>query len=173
MAKVSTRGSIPSRSDQLLGHSHGRKDVVTPDKPPAGDVVTVPPVNPTWHPVSVMLWNAMFESGMEPYFESTDWAAAYLICDQISMQMKPQYIGMQVVGPAGRQEPLYDRKPMTGGEVNAFMSALGKLGLTEGDRRRLGIELQRAPVEDVGTEGDRAIDAVKQGLRVIAGGQSA
>lgn len=132
---MGTRGPIPKRSDQ--GHritkarkAHaGVKRVVVKDgviKPPAAD--------PEWHPIARGLYQSVKDSKYTIYYEPSDWILLYDACDEISAYKYSK-----------------SRSAMMRGALNQMLSTLL---LTEGDRRRAAIEIERdtaaKPVKSAG-----------------------
>ncbi len=76
-----------------------------------------------WHPIVKKLWKAMGESGQSQFYEPSDWAVAYSVMDDLS-DYKRQ----------GKRSPAM---------LQVIMSSLSNLLVTEGDRRRVQIELSR------------------------------
>lgn len=91
------------------------------------DVVKQPPASREWHPIAKRLWKAMGESGQSRFYEPSDWAVAYSLMDDLSHYK------------AGAKR--------SGQMLQTIMSSLSSLMLTEGDRRRLQIELSRPSAE--------------------------
>jgi hypothetical protein len=127
---MGTRGPVPKRTELLKGHGAAKARSVTkiealPDTkadPPS-------PANPKWLPEVQRLYDSLAESPMAQIFFSTDWAFAYLNCEVLNIA-------------------LTSRNPTTG-QLNATMISncmanFARLGVTEGDRRRLGVELEQA-----------------------------
>ena len=98
-------------------------------KTPAGQKITIPRMNGQWHPVAKMLWKAVKESGQTKFYQSSDWAMLYSLCDDIS------YAKQQKKRPAQLIQTIY--------------SELGNLLVSEGSRRRVQIELYRPTEEEL------------------------
>lgn len=135
---VATRGSIPKRTEMR------RRTNAPADGMEVTRAASLPaePLAPdeNWHDVPLEIFTSMAESGQSVFFQASDWAMLYMICDQMNQLYCEQYLGMRDAG-RGEQEPVYGRKPMNGAELSAMIKALGELGATEGARRRLRIEL--------------------------------
>lgn len=102
------------------------------------------PADADWHPIAVQLYESLEQSGQSMFFEPSDWAAAYLICESISRDLADQWIN---VGTVMEPEMEKQKVPMKGANLAAYLKGLGELGVTEGSRRRLSIELTRAQPE--------------------------
>ena len=115
----------PNREDDLARprHRKGKAHAYEVDKGSLGNV-TVPQPNPEWSETTLMLWNAALESGVSEFYASTDWATLYLTLDGIEHWRQQ----------GGRRSPEL---------LRVLMQALGALMFTEGDRRKLRVELEK------------------------------
>jgi hypothetical protein len=114
-----------------------RLEAELPAKP-----VAMPEADEHWHPIAKMVYESLPESGQSMFFEPSDWAAAYLVCESISRDLEEQVVGTTETG-----QVIKDFIPMKGASLAAYTKILGELGMTEGARRRLSIELTRAKPE--------------------------
>ena len=122
--------TMPNRSHDLTpAGERKRKERGTTVVRGKSNPATIPDPNPEWCHAARMMWNAMLESGGAAYFESSDYATLYLACDQID----------HLYRQGGRRSPEY---------LRVIMQTLGSLLATEGDRRKLHIELQKAPDDE-------------------------
>ncbi|WP_201790394.1 hypothetical protein [Prescottella equi] len=97
--------------------------VVAGSVQPAGD--------PRWHPIAAALWEALGESGQAQFYEPSDWAFAFSLMDDLSYYKSAERRSGQM--------------------LQSIYSAFERLLVTEGDRRRARVELERAdsaPVDD-------------------------
>lgn len=117
---MGTRGPIPKRSEDR----HRRNEPVQPIKTaPAGVKKKPGAACKEWHPIAKRLWNSAKQSGQSRFYEPSDWAMLYSLCDDLSY---------------------YKAQGKRSGQMLAsIMSALGSLLLTEGDRRRVQVELEQ------------------------------
>ena len=126
---MGTRGPIPKRKGELNGHrAKAELDGATVVRAPAAEAVKQPPASRDWHPIAKRLWKSMGESGQARFYEPSDWAVAYSLMDDLSYYK------------AGAKR--------SGQMLQTIMSSLSSLLLTEGDRRRLQIELARGGGEE-------------------------
>ena len=145
-----------------------------------GDVanlVPAPEADEEWHPIAKQLYESMQHSAQRLYYEPSDWALAYLVCDHITRELNPKFVGFKKVMegetlkgiPILVDETVFESVPLTGGSLSAIMRALEKLMVTEVDRRKARVEIERgAAVED-----DRfAADVVADRMTLIQGGQA-
>lgn len=123
-------GPIPNRSDDLArpqydanrkGNIPLSKGVSIPSEPLAA--------NEDWDSVIARLYNSVHVSGISAFYEASDWAMLYLLCDELDAAKK--------VRTGGGKLPAII--------FQTILSHLTSLGLTEGERRRMRIELEAAP----------------------------
>lgn len=135
---MGSRGPIPKRSEAKLGH---HKD--TTEKAAAGSHLLVigPEPNPHWHPIAKQWYLSLQESGQARYYEPSDWMTAVLCAEQVSRELDPQkYLGIQQGANGG---PIYGAAPIPGSSLAAIRAIMASLLTTEGERRRVELELQR------------------------------
>lgn len=106
------------------------------------DEVEVPAPNEDWHPIAMMAWDSLVKSVTARIYEPSDWAFAHILCEQISRAMKPKKVQ---VGVDGSGDPILVEADvaMSGAELQAVIKGFNSLIATEGDRRRLQIEVKR------------------------------
>lgn len=122
--------TIPNRSEDLApGSDRQRKARGSTAVRGKSNPATVPEPNAEWCQPAAMIWAAMIESGGSAYYESSDYAFLSLVCDQID----------HLYSQKGRRSPEF---------LRVITQALGSLLATEGDRRKLRIELTKAPDDD-------------------------
>ena len=92
--------------------------------------VKIPNADRTWHPIAKRLFNSLKTSGQADFYQDSDWAFAYSLCDDLSHYKKP------LVARDGTE---YHKR--SGQMLQAIYSSLERLLVTEGDRRRVRIEL--------------------------------
>lgn len=129
-------GPVPEREQNLArprSRKGGDQQAVT-----KGELrgVTVPHADPDWHPIARKLWDSLKTSGQADFYQNSDWAFAYSICDDLSY-----YKG------AGKR---------SGQMLQTIYTAMERLLVTEGDRRRVRIELH----EPEGDETPAAVLAI-------------
>lgn len=154
------RGPVPKRSNQRRRRN----------KPEDGQEITtgasggpgfmprlpewVPPVDESWHLIARRWYEALAMSGQSRWYEPSDWAVAYWIADSMSRDLLPQ-----VVGTTPQGEILRDEIPLKGTSLNAYLKAMSALMVTEGDRRRARLELERGQQD---TDEDAAVAAIDE-----------
>jgi len=107
----------------------------------------VPRVNSRWHPIAKRWFQALAASGQAQFYEPSDWAAAELLAESMSRDLRPQVVGITDSGKVVKESI-----PLKGASLAAYLKAFGSLLVTEGDRRRVRLELER-PVPEGGEEG--------------------
>ena len=111
---------VPKRSDQRRRRNiEGRPDKVT-----AEGAVEVPDVGDAWHPVARDWFLSLAESGQSQFFEPSDWQHARYIAEAMTTNLNAGKFSAQLFA--------------------SVESAMNNLGSTEGARRRLRIEVERA-----------------------------
>jgi len=122
---MGTRGPIPKRSDQRVRRN---KDVVPIEKIPAIGPVEQPELlieDP--HPITERFWKSLGESAQARFYEPSDWGFAQFVFYNIDYHLKSRRLSGQLFA--------------------AINSALASLLVTEGDRRRLRLEIEREQAE--------------------------
>ncbi|NMW64424.1 hypothetical protein HHJ78_02495 [Mobiluncus mulieris] len=122
---MGTRGPVGKRSEDRLRRN--KKEGLTVVKID-GAAAQQPEAPSYWHPTARRIWDSIAVSGQARFYEASDWAYAWMMMDLVT-----QYMTME--------------KP-NGQLIGAILSGLTSLCLTEGDRRRVGIELTREAGED-------------------------
>lgn len=117
---MGTRGPVPKRDDERKRTNE--REMPTTRATGAEDVKQ-PRGDGDWHPIVKKLWKAMGESGQTQFYEPSDWAMAYSLMEDMSHYKRDQ-----------RRSP---------GMLQVILSGLSNLLVTEGDRRRVQIELSR------------------------------
>lgn len=133
-------GPVPKRSDQR----RRRNAPARPVKKAASGTSTTksgrPTCNTKWHPVARRWFLSLDDSGQSKFYEPSDWALAYLIAESMSRELKPQ----PILNPLTGEKIGEVERPPKGSSLAGWLKAMTSLLVTEGDRRRLGIELQQA-----------------------------
>lgn len=96
-----------------------------------------------WHPLVKEMWESFRRSGQAVFWEPSDWMMAVLFCENLSRDLSPQFVGMRVKDESGTQEAMYAKIPFKGASMNAYLKLAAQLGITEGERRSMGMILKR------------------------------
>jgi hypothetical protein len=122
---MGSRGPVPKRSDRRLGHvTKAEKEAVTHAS--AGSAPAAPQPDPEWHSVAQEWFRSLAESGQAQFYEASDWATARYVAEGMSRNLDGGRFSAQLFA--------------------AVNSAMSNLLVTEGDRRRVRLELQRGDV---------------------------
>jgi hypothetical protein len=129
-------GPIPNReADLARPRTRKGKDVVPVTKGVARKV-RIPRADPNWHPIAKMLYKSLKESGQSDWYQNSDWAFAYSLCEDLSEYKNPN---------VDRNGVLYTKR--SGQMLQTIYSAMERLLVAEGDRRRVRIELHEPEPE--------------------------
>jgi hypothetical protein len=143
-------GPIPKRSDQRRRRNAPAMPV---KKAPAKRSISGRPrVSNSWHPAAKRWYVSLGESGQSKFYEASDWATAWLLAEVISRELKPKPV---VVGTKVQMVAA----PVKAAALAAFLAGCTRLLATEGDRRRLQIELQQPDGDGEGGASVSSLDA--------------
>lgn len=118
---MGSRGRIPKRNEERVARNKDRMlQEVEIDTSPA----VQPQPDPSWCPAARRIWDAMGVSAQTRFYEASDWAYAQFALDEVTRYIE-----------SGKQSGIV---------LASVDSMLTRLLLTEGDRRRAGIEIQHA-----------------------------
>jgi len=137
---MAARGPVPKRTDQRHGH---RKAEPT-DKAPAGTAgerpappggtpsprgtFKVPLADGSWHPTAKKWYQSLRYSGQSAWYEASDWMEAYVAGEVLSEMLSAEKLSAMLFA--------------------SWSSHTARLLVTEGDRRRVRIELERGGKAD-------------------------
>ena len=107
------------------------------------------------HPIVVEMYDAMRNSASVKFFEPTDWVYARLTLHTLNAELI---------------YAKHNGKPVGAMKLTAITSMLSALLLTEGDRRRARIEIERAPQDAAGGRVLDVTDMLRQRLASSGGG---
>lgn len=129
------RGPTPKRSDQRR-----RRNIPTGGEPDQaeGFPVKVPSIPKDWHPVAKMWFRSLGSSGQSAFYQQSDWATAFVLAESISRELSPQPM---IVGKGEDATVEMVSLPPKGASLAAWLKGFTALMVTEGDRRRLSLEL--------------------------------
>lgn len=134
MSAAATRGPVPDRSDQTVRRGEETEKVEVFGK------VEIPELGiENCHPFVEDLYKSMAQSGQCRYYEPTDWQVARFTMLQINAALAPD-------------------ENIPAMKLTALNQLLSNLLLTEGDRRRVRIEIERKEGKPEGV----VIDAAAQ-----------
>lgn len=134
-------GPPPQRSDQRR-----RRNKVEIDRAPVSTETTFGPDPPSWLSGLARDWyESLRTSGQAIYYTDSDWTSALIIARAIER---------------------FDERP-SAHMLTAILSGFGSLAATEGDRRRLRIELERQSGPDVDEQA--GVTAINEWQRRLSG----
>lgn len=180
------RGPIPKDSENRIRRHAPANEMIHGE---AGRRTDAPiEADEDWHPVARLLWDTTEDSGQSAYYEQTDWASLYLLCEQLTRELNPQFIGMRElpttweINPvsgeremtsSGGTQPMSGVVPIKGATLTAVRAMMAVLLMTEGDRRRIQMELKKVePGTPTETAGSAAVASIKEHLLKKKGQQS-
>lgn len=140
------RGPVPNRSEDLSRDRDADRGDRAPITKGKSRPATIPEPDKSWHPIALMLWNAALESGQADFYESSDYAWLWNICEELDQYKRST-----------------KRSSMMFAALNQAFEALL---ITEGARRRVRIELQ----DETDDEDDAVVtqmDDYRSGLRAV------
>lgn len=100
---------------------------------------SMPDPDPDWHPIAANWYRSLGESGQSAFYQASDWALATVVAESMSRELSPR-----VVGRTGDGEAIVGTPPIPGASLAAYLKAMSALMVSEGERRRAGLELQVA-----------------------------
>lgn len=118
------RGPVPKRSTQRRRANKPEIPVATAEASPSREI---PAADPGWHQLAADMYNSLERSGQSAFFEPSDWQSARLAAEATSRLLYSERFSAVLLA--------------------AVDSMWSKLLMTEADRRRLRIELEK-PKED-------------------------
>lgn len=122
---MGSRGPVPKRSDQRHGH---RKADPASTAPTPQAPFTPPAAKADWHHTAKQWYWSLKKSGQAVWYQPSDWMYAYVWADLLSRQLQSDKPSAMMLA--------------------AWNAAAASLLVTEGDRRRVRIELERAVKAD-------------------------
>lgn len=159
------RGPAPKRSDQRRRTNDPPQEIT---RAPGAAVVDVPAPEEGWHPLARAWFESLAGSGQSAFYEPSDWATAALIAEAISRELQPKPI-ITMIGPVKDEngDILLVDEPPKAASVAAWLKGMTALMVTEGDRRRASLELQRPDLggEDGGDADVSHLDDARNRLR--------
>ena len=115
-----SRGPLPKRSEERSRRNKPENEGGVPLSKGERVPYRVPPVDSDWHPRAKQWYRSLARSGMRDYYELSDYEMARLLCDALTE---------------------YYKRP-TAMMLATILQGMTSLGVTEGERRRMRIELE-------------------------------
>lgn len=153
---MGSRGPIPDREDNLARPRDRRgSDEQSAKRGLLKDIALDWLPDEGWSDFTLNVWKSASASGMADFYQDTDYAELWFICQELDRYSQPK-----VNTKTG--ELWFKQSPEM---VKALLTGLSNLGFTEGDRRRIRIELDAPEPE--------AQSASVTALHLYAGGLGA
>ena len=129
-------GPVPRRSEDLARPRERKGGDQVPVTKGQLRPVRIPAADPKWHPIAKRLYNACKTSGQSDFYQNSDWMMLWSVCEDLSFYKTPR---------VSRDGEEYSKR--SGQMLQTIYTAMERLLVTEGDRRRVRIELS-APEEE-------------------------
>lgn len=121
---------IPKPKDQLADQRPSRTEGLT-QLEVTNPTYDAPPANPDWHWIAADWYSALVDSAQSHFYQPSDWATAVILAESLSKEFK-------------RADDPESKKGLSPMMLQVFMAEAGNLLTTEGQRRRLRLELIKA-----------------------------
>ena len=160
---------VPGRGGPPPKRSTQRRRRNKPETPiteaPGAAEVGIPPADEDWHPKAQRWYESLAASGQSAFYEPSDWATAQVIADIYSQYLRPRPVGVH----PETGEILYAVRPPNGSELGALLRGMSTLLTTEGERRRVRMELQRPKPGEATPADDPAVVSLEEFRQRLAG----
>lgn len=152
------RSGKGSGTDEWRRYAAEELELEVPDGASRGEIIALvdehrvagpaPASEDGWHPLVRDWYESLANSGQSEFYEPSDWLTARLLAEAMSRELNPQpMMVMTDEGPVAKMVKM----PPKGASLSAWFKAMSSLLITEGDRRRMQVELQRGS-DDEGPE---------------------
>jgi hypothetical protein len=129
---MGARGPVGKRSNQRHGHRTKAEQAEVTKVSVEGAPLGAQEPEEAWHPIAQQWFRSLGESGQRVFYEASDWATARYVAEAMSRNLEAGRFSAQLFA--------------------AVMSGMSSLLTTEGDRRRVKVELERAVQVDADEE---------------------
>jgi hypothetical protein len=136
-------GPMPKRSEERTRRNKPENEGGIALSKGVAKPVRVPAVDSNWHPRAKAWYRALKSSGMADYYQNSDYETARILCDALTE---------------------YYKRP-TAMMLATILQGMTALGTTEGERRRMRIELE-APKEATTPASVTALNSYRKQLGV-------
>ena len=119
-----------------------------------------------WHPIVRDWYESLAASGQSEFYEPSDWMTARLLAEAMSRELSPQ--PMTVMTESGPDVKMVSLPPK-GASLSAWFKAMSSLLVTEGDRRRMQVELARESVESEEVEQPSSVTDIRSWRAALNG----
>lgn len=114
-------GPVPAREASLARPRERKGSDQTPVTRGVAKPTTTWTADEDWHPIATMLFESLAQSGQSDFYQESDWAFAFSVCDDLSYYKSAT--------------------KRSGQMLQSIMASMSNLLVTEADRRRVRIEL--------------------------------
>ena len=152
---TANRGPLPKRSEERMRANEPDipidKVVMSDEEQAAADRRR--PAKSHWEPVVKEWWDGLAYGPQARYYTSADWAVAEFLAEAMSRDFGERIVSVQTVKAFDDEtrshttdvEVIRERTPITGASIGAYLKGMSLLMMTEADRRRMRIEVERQP----------------------------
>lgn len=119
---MGARGPAPKRSTERHGH---RAKADQPAQVEQSGAVEIPAADESWHATAAAWYASLTDSGQSRFYEPSDWQNAHFCAGLMSSALTEEKVNAQLVA-----------------QIRGLMT---DLLVTEGARRRVGLEVVRTP----------------------------
>lgn len=137
-------GPPPKREDQRRRRNKNPDGLATVTAA-GGKRPQLPRVSPGWHPLMKDWFRSLKESGQSQFYEASDWQTARLLAEIMSQELN-------------------SGEPVKAAMLGEFNRAAASLMTTEGERRRLRVELQAPQAQEDGGKVVSIMDRYREKL---------
>jgi hypothetical protein len=166
---MSITGPVPKRSEEKRRRNArteaGMSNEV--EKVDVSGVVEIPEPDSGWHSIPYELYKSVMDSAFRRFYEPSDWMVLYLTCESLSRDLSEQFVGMTEQG-----EVIRDFIPLKGASLTAYSRVFASLLLTDGDRRKLRLEIDRRDALEALTKEMPEVVKDRADIFLIKGGAS-
>lgn len=170
---MATTGPVPKRSEERRRRNARTEageamDVETVAAPPEAPPVEAPPTPDHWEPMVQAFYEGVKASLFVKFYEPSDWHVLLITMESLHRDLQEQFVGID----EKTGEVIRDRVPIKGASLNAYSKVWASLLLTDGDRRRLRLETERASSGQPAEPTEAQVAQTRAGLFAVDGGRA-
>ena len=154
---MGARGPAPKRAAER----RRRNKESSPESVEAIGPVDQPEPVDDWHPIAKNWYVSLAESGQAQFYEPSDWTLAQILAESMSRDLNPQPVW---IGSREEGEMEMIAQPIKGASLGAYLKGMTALMVSEGDRRRAQLEIERGEATEDVPAGVTAIADYKKSL---------